>query len=378
MIIGVGAVIAMVAVGQGAKVSIRDNIKSLGANMLIVIPGSTSQGGIRAGSGTITTLKASDAFAIKDEIDTVAWTTPVVRKIVQAIYSNQNWSTILYGSTPEYFSIRQWELESGRFFTNTDVRATTKVAVIGKTVVKSLFQLIPPVGKVIRINRVPFRVIGVLKEKGQSGMGQDQDDVIIIPYTSAQKRVIGITYINQILISAKSEALMKKAEKEVSLLLRERHRILPGYEEDFTIRNIADIQEAVAASTRIMTLVLGSIAAISLVVGGIGIMNIMLVSVTERTREIGIRMAVGAKDTDILFQFLIESLVLCLTGGIIGIFLGFSVAKVISLFATWPPIISLQSILMSFSFAIAIGLIFGLYPARKASLLDPIDALRYE
>ena len=379
IIIGVSAVITMIGIGQGARASIRDKIAGMGSNMLLVQPGSLTRGGIRGGMGSINTLEPEDASAIAERCPSVAMAAPVVRTTAQVVCGNLNWSTRLLGTTPDYLTIRRWEKSSGRFFSDNDVRYGAKVAVIGKTAAENLFQQASPIGEFIRIKRVPFKVIGLLAEKGQSPMGTDQDDVIIVPLTTAQKRLLGKhTRLRQINASARSEALMKRAEEEITLLLRERHRIHGEKEDDFIIRNMADIQDTVAASMRVMTIVLASIASVSLIVGGIGIMNIMLVSVTERTREIGIRMAVGAKTKDILLQFLIEALVLCSAGGILGILLGISVSQVISKLGGWPSVVSIQSIILSFVFAVVIGIVFGLYPARKASLLHPIEALRYE
>ena len=379
IIIGVAAVITMLAIGQGAKISIRDKIASLGVNMLLVQPGSLTKGGIRGGWGSIKTLVPEDAFAMVEKCPSVALAAPIVRTTAQVIYGNLNWSTRITGTTPDYLTIRQWPLTSGKLFRKDDVRYCTKVAVVGKTVAENLFQQMSPIGEIIRIKRVPFKVIGLLEEKGQSPLGDDQDDVIMVPVTTAKKRLLGRhAMLRQITVSAKDETLMKSAQEEITLLMRERHRLLRGKEDDFIIRNMADIQDAAASTTRIMTIVLASIASVSLIVGGIGIMNIMLVSVTERTREIGIRMAVGAKTRDILLQFLVESLTLCSAGGILGILMGTAASKIISVFAGWPSVVTIQSIILSFGSALTIGIIFGLFPARKASMLNPIEALRYE
>ena len=379
IIIGVSAVITMIGIGHGARESIKEKIASLGTNMLLVQPGSLTRGGIRGGWGSINTLTPEDVFAIVEKCPSVSLAAPVVRTTAQVICGNLNWSTRIIGTTPDYLPVRQWLIASGKIFSDDDVRYSTKVAVIGKTVSENLFQQMSPIGKIIRIKRIPFRVIGLLSEKGQSPMGTDQDDVILVPLTTARKRLLGKhSSLRQINVSARNEALMKNAQDEITLLLRERHRIHSGKEDDFIIRNMADIQDAAASSTRVLTIVLASIASVSLIVGGIGIMNIMLVSVTERTREIGIRMAVGAKTRDILFQFLIESLVLSFAGGTLGVFLGIFASRAISIFAGWPSLVSVQSIILSFSFALAIGVIFGLYPARKASMLNPIEALKYE
>jgi putative ABC transport system permease protein len=378
VIFGVGAVIAMVAIGQGAQASIRAKIASLGADSLVVLPGSTTQGGVRSGWGARPTLQAADVKAIQNECPAIALATPSVRTASQVIYSNQNWSTTIQGTGIEYPIIRDWPLLTGNWFTQQDIDAAAKVAVLGRTVGDMLFGSIAPVGQVIRIRNMPFKVIGALAPKGQSAWAQDQDDTVIIPYTTAQKRVLGIPYIQTILASATSSDEVGQAVEQITALLRQRHRILPGQEDDFSVRSLADIAAAEEASSRIMTLLLGSIASISLLVGGIGIMNIMLVSVTERTREIGIRMAVGAKRHDILVQFLIEAMVLSLVGGVVGIGLGAGGSKVISAVAGWPSLISWNALALAFVFSAAVGIFFGFYPARKAAGLEPIQALRYE
>jgi putative ABC transport system permease protein len=378
IIIGVGAVIAMVAVGQGAKAQVESQIASIGSNLLMVFPGSTTQAGVRAGSGSVTTLTEDDAEAIQKELSVVYLAAPSLRTVAQVISADQNWSTVVTGSTPAYFVIRDWPLGSGSPFTDSDVSGATKVAVLGKTVADNLFGSQDPVGQIVRINHVPFRVSGVLSRKGQSAMGQDQDDTVIIPFSTLQKRIMGVTYVQAILVSANSPEDTAVAQEQIRQLLHQRHHIPPGQDDDFTVRNMADIAAAAEASSRVMTLLLGSIASVSLIVGGIGIMNIMLVSVTERTREIGIRMAVGAKGRDILWQFLIEAVVLSLAGGILGVVLGVAGSQVVSAIVHWPTIISIRSILLAFVFSIAIGVFFGLYPARRAASLDPIEALRYE
>jgi putative ABC transport system permease protein len=377
VIIGVGAVIAMVAVGQGAHASILAKIASLGANSFIVLPGSTTQSGVRLGWGGRATLQPADVKAIQHECPAVAYVTPMVRTVTQVVYANQNWATAIQGTGIEYPDIREWPLVSGSWFTQPDVDAGGKVAVLGQTVADWLFGGMDPVGQVVQIKNMPFRVVGLLAPKGQSTQGQDQDDVIFIPYTTAQKKVIGITYIYSILASA-SHARMGEAIDQVTALLRQRHRLLPWQENDFSIRPLADVAAAEEESSRIMTLLLGSIASISLLVGGIGIMNIMLVSVTERTREIGIRMAVGAKKRDILWQFLIEAMLLSLSGGIVGIGLGVGGSKLISSLAAWPAFVSWDAVALAFLFSGAVGVFFGFYPARKAAHLEPIQALRYE
>jgi len=378
IIIGVGAVIAMVAVGQGAKAQIETQIASIGSNLLMVFPGSTTQGGVHAGSGSVTTLTADDAEAIQKELSSVRLAAPSLRNVAQVVSANQNWSTAVTGSTPDYFVVRDWSFESGGSFTQSDYDGATKVAVIGKTVATNLFGSQDPVGQIIRIQNVPFKVVGLLSPKGQSAMGQDQDDTVIIPLSSLQKRIMGVTYVQAIMVSANSPEETITAEGEIQRLLHQRHHIPPGQDDDFTVRNMTDIAAAAEASSQIMTLLLGSIASVSLIVGGIGIMNIMLVSVTERTREIGIRMAVGARSRDILLQFLVEAVVLSLAGGVLGVMLGVASSRIISAFVHWPTIISLSSILLASFFSIAIGVFFGLYPARRAASLDPIEALRYE
>jgi len=378
IIIGVGAVIAMVAVGQGAKAQVEAQIASMGSNLLMVFPGSTTQAGVRAGSGTVTTLTEDDARAIQKELPSVRLAAPSLRTVAQVVSANQNWSTAVTGSTPDYFIARDWSFESGNPFTSSDVDGATKVAVLGKTVATNLFGSQDPIGQIIRIRNVPFKVVGLLSPKGQSAMGQDQDDVVIIPLSTLQKRIMGVTYIQTIFVSANSPQKTIVAQEQVRLLLHQRHRIPLGQDDDFTVRNMTDIAAAAEASSQVMTLLLGSIASVSLIVGGIGIMNIMLVSVTERTREIGIRMAVGARGRDILLQFLVEAVVLSLAGGFFGVILGMTGSRIISAFVHWPTIISLGSILLAFVFSVTIGVFFGLYPARRAASLDPIAALRYE
>ncbi|MEK6683074.1 MAG: ABC transporter permease [Nitrospirota bacterium] len=378
IIIGVGAVIAMVAVGQGAKAQVEAQIASIGSNMLMVFPGSTTQAGVRGGSGTMTTLTNDDALAIQRELSSVRLAAPSLRTVAQVVSANQNWSTSVTGSSPEYFVVRDWSFSAGGPFTPSDLKGAAKTAVLGKTVADNLFGSQDPIGQIIRIRNVPFKVIGLLSPKGQSAMGQDQDDTVIIPLSTLQKRIMGVTHIQTILVSANSPEETVTAQEEVQRLLRQRHRIPPGQDDDFTVRNMTDIAAAAEASSRVMTLLLGSIASVSLIVGGIGIMNIMLVSVTERTREIGIRMAVGARGRDILLQFLVEAIVLSLSGGILGVILGVASSRIISVFVHWPTIISPSSILLASVFSITIGVFFGLYPARRAASLHPIEALRYE
>ena len=378
IIIGVSAVIAMLAIGQGAQYSVQEQISALGTNVMIILPGSQQTGGLRVGAGTMTTLTEDDALAIQKDCPAVALLSPGTRSGGQVIAGNLNWSTSIEGSGADYLEIRKWGVEYGEFFTDQDVKAATKVCVLGKTVADNLFPESSPVGQNIRIRNVPFRVIGVLFKKGQNAMGQDQDDVILAPYTTVKRRLTWYPYLRMIVVSATSPANISLAQNQISELLRVRHRIGPIDSDDFTIRNQADLANAANATTQILTILLASIASVSLLVGGIGIMNIMLVSVTERTREIGIRMSVGARGRDILTQFLVEALVLSLLGGTIGIIVGVGGSTVISSVARWPTFVTAFSIVLSFSFSIAIGIFFGFYPARKAAMLNPIDALRYE
>jgi putative ABC transport system permease protein len=378
IIIGVAAVIAMLAIGQGAQTSVKDQIAALGSNVLIVFPGSQQQGGIRGGAGTMTTLTEEDAMAIAKECPAVAYVSPGARAGGQVIAGDMNWATSIEGGSADYLNIRQWSLADGEFFTDAEVKIAAKVCILGKTVVDNLFPDTSPIDQTIRIRNVPFKVIGVLSKKGQNAMGQDQDDIIIAPYTTVQKRLSRFPFLRQILVSATSANTMTLAQTQISDLLRLRHKLLASDADDFTVRSQTDIATMATATTEILTILLASIASVSLIVGGIGIMNIMLVSVTERTREIGIRMSVGARSKDILTQFLIEALVLSLLGGIIGIFFGVSGSSIISSIAKWPTIITPFSIILSFSFSFAIGIFFGYYPARKAAMLNPIDALRYE
>jgi putative ABC transport system permease protein len=381
IIIGVGAVIAMVAVGTGASRKIAEQISSIGSNLLIILPGATSSGGVRMGAGTQPTLSMGDAEAIFKECSAVADVGPVLGGVAQVVFGHLNWSTGVTGTTPGMLEVRDWSMASGRPFTDQDVKSATKVALLGQTVVDNLFGDQNPVGQTIRIKNVPFTVIGVLAPKGQSPQGQDQDDTIYIPVTTSQKKLFGTQFpgmVRIIMVKAKSTEDLSPAEKQITELLRQRHHIGQKQENDFTVRNLTQIMQAAEQSTRVMTLLLGAIASVSLLVGGIGIMNIMLVSVTERTREIGIRMAIGAKTWDIRLQFIIEALTLSLIGGIIGIIVGVSTSVILSSFSGWPTVVSVLSILMAFSFSGFIGIFFGFYPAYKASLLNPIDALRYE
>jgi putative ABC transport system permease protein len=381
IIIGVGAVIAMLAVGTGASRQISAQISSMGSNLLIILPGATTAGGVRMGAGTQPTLTMDDAQAILRECPAVAAVAPVLSGVAQVVYGHQNWSTGVVGTTPSMLDVRDWPLSSGRPFTNQDVKSATKVCLLGQTVVDSLFGDENPVGKIIRIKSVPFTVVGVLAPKGQSPRGQDEDDTIDIPVTTAQKKLFGTAFpgmVRIIMVKAKTEQDLGPAEQQINELLRQRHHIGPKQDNDFTVRNLTQMMQAAEQSTKVMTLLLGAIASVSLLVGGIGIMNIMLVSVTERTREIGIRMAIGAKTWDIRLQFVIEALILSLTGGVAGIIVGVSGSEILAMVAGWTTVVSPFSVLMAFGFSGLVGIFFGFYPAYKASLLNPIDALRYE
>jgi putative ABC transport system permease protein len=377
IIIGVAAVIAMVAIGNGATSQVERQIAALGQNVVLVFSGSWTNGGVRAGWGNAGTLKVSDAEAIMREVPDAVAVSPEVRTNGQIGAENQNWYTNILGESPDYFGIRNWQFAEGTSFTDLDVRGATKVAVIGQTVVKQLFGDDDPLGQILRVKGVPFEIVGVLAGKGLSVMGQDQDDVVVIPYTSCMKRIMGVTNLRTINIEADKPEDIVPVQAQVTDLLRQRHKIV-GDADDFTIHNQQEFTDAATSTSRILTVLVVSIASVSLVVGGIGIMNIMLVSVTERTREIGIRMAVGAHGRDILLQFLIEATSLSSMGGIIGIALGIGAAKLLSLIANWPTLVSPLSVVLSFLFSACVGIFFGFYPARKAAALDPIEALRYE
>ena len=378
IIIGVGAVIAMVAIGEGAKAMIRAQIASLGTNVLIVLPGFTSQGGVRTGSGGVNTLVDGDAKAMMRELSAVAFASPALRRNEQVVAANLNWGTLIQGVAPEIQRIRDWEVVAGRFLHDGDMETAAKVAVIGQTVANQLFGNDEPLDNVVRIRNIPFRVVGLLAPKGQSSQGTDQDDTIMIPYTTMQKRLLRITHVQTIMVSAVSAERVQEAEEQITALLRQRHRIGPDRDDDFTVRNLSDIAGAAQGSAQVMAVLLGTVASISLLVGGIGIMNIMLVSVTERTREIGIRMAVGARSRDIMLQFLVEAVVMAATGGVIGILLGVGSSEFLKEWAKWPTLIDPSIIAIAFLFSGAVGVFFGFYPAKKAANLDPIEALRYE
>jgi len=382
IICGVGAVVAMVAVSRGADATIQKRIGSLGSNLLMVFPGSTTSSGVRSGHGGAATLTVADARAIQKECPSVAAVTPIRRQNMQVIAGNRNWKTRVQGVGIDYLRVRDWPLVSGRFFTRREEQVAAKVCVIGQTVADDLFG--PgqdPVGVTIRIQNVPLRILGLLAPKGRTGWGHDQDDTVIVPFTTAERKLMGseiLGKVGYIFVSAHSPAQVAQAEEEVRTLLRARHRIPTGREDDFTVRNLLDIAAASAGANQVMTNLLASTASIALLVGGIGIMNILLVSVAERTREIGLRMAVGAKARHILWQFLIESTVLSLVGGVIGIGLGIVSARLITYFAGWPVLLSPAAMAGAFLFSGAVGIFFGYYPAYKASHLDPIEALRYE
>jgi putative ABC transport system permease protein len=377
IIIGVASVIAMVSLGQGAQKQVQDQISSMGTNMLVVSAGSQRTGGVRGGSGSASAITLDDVEAIA-EIPSVASVSPSVGVSVTLVFGNQNWTTRAEGVGPGYLSIRNRAINSGEFFSPSDIRSAARVAVIGQTVADQLFNGADPVGQTMRVRNLPFRVVGVLVAKGQSSFGQDQDDTILIPYTAAMKKLLSTTYVPTVYISAASADATFQAEEQIATLLRERHNIRPRQEDDFNVRNLTDVAEAAQATTRVMTLLLASIAGVSLLVGGIGIMNIMLVSVTERTREIGIRMAVGARSNAVQNQFLIESVVLGMVGGSAGIALGIGLSLLLSGVFDWPTLVSPWSIVVSALFSMAIGVFFGYYPARRAAALDPIEALRFE
>ena len=381
IIIGVSAVIIMLAVGQGASVKIQKDMASMGSNLLMVSSASVTSGGVRMGQGTSPSLTLKDAYAIRKNCPSVGYVAPYSSEAKQITYGNQNWSTSIAGTTAEYMKIRDWNINLGRNLSEEDILNMSKVAIIGNTVSNELFGDLNPIGKTIRIGGVPFKVIGLLESKGQSSMGQDQDDFVIIPITTGQKKVFGTTFpgtIKMINIKAKNADSIYKAEEEITELLKIRHKIGKKQEDDFQVRNLTQMMETMQSAVKTMSLLLGSIASVSLLVGGIGIMNIMLVSVTERTKEIGIRMAIGAKSNDIRIQFLIESLLLSIIGGIIGLITGVFGAKLIEFFGSMTVYISTFSIVLSLGFSGVIGVAFGYYPAYKASLLNPIDALRYE
>lgn len=381
IIIGVSAVIIMLAVGSGASKKIAKDMESMGSNLLMIRSASAKSGGVRMGSGTRPTLTMKDAQAIEAKCRGILAIAPYSSESKQLTYGNQNWSTSVGGTTMPYFMIRNYEIESGRGFLPEDNKNSTKVAIIGQTVATELFGDVDPINKTIRIGNVPFKVVGLLKKKGSSGMGQDQDDMVFIPITTAQRKIFGTDFpgtVNMIAVKAQNDEVINMAQEDITELLHQRHNIGKNQENDFEIRNLAEMQETIKSATKTMSLLLGAIASVSLIVGGIGIMNIMLVSVTERTKEIGIRMAIGAKASDIRIQFLIESFLLSMIGGLIGVFIGVAGALLMQKYGGMNVAITFESILLSMGFSAAIGIGFGYYPAYKASLLNPIDALRYE
>ena len=383
IIIGVAAVIVMIAVGGGAQKRVEEQIQSLGSNLLLILSGARTQGGVRLGVGSNYTLSEDDAIAINREIPG-AIAAPALRGGAQVIWGNTNWATQIYGTTNEYLEVRQWALADGRAFEAGEMTGAGKVCIVGQTVVRQLFADADPIGQVIRIKRVPFTVIGVLENKGQSMMGTDQDDIIVVPIGTARGRVLGSANlakqraVSTIWVKVAEGLDTKVVEEQVRSLLRQRHRLQAEAEDDFSLRNLAEVMAAQEASSRVLALLLAAVASVSLVVGGIGIMNIMLVSVTERTREIGLRMAVGARTRDILGQFLVEAVTLSLLGGLVGIAIGVTAAVAIAQFAGWRIVLAPESVMLAVAFAFAIGVFFGFYPARKAARLNPVEALRFE
>jgi putative ABC transport system permease protein len=380
IIIGVSAVIAMVSIGQGAQQSVQDQIASIGTNLLFVSAGAQNVGGVRTGTGDTgtNTLTVEDLDAIKREVPSVSMVTPAINTRSQLIFGSQNWNTQIQGVSEQYPDIRKWTIQDGSFFTDVDVRTAARVIVVGQTIADNLFPGTDAVGQTVRVKDLPFRVVGVMARKGQDQQGRDQDDTAFAPYTSVQKKILGSPRVQIAYVSAISQDATYTAQMQIGELLRQRHKLEPQDADDFTVRNMSDIADAANQTNSIMTILLASIASVSLLVGGIGIMNIMLVSVTERTREIGIRMAIGARSSAVRTQFLIESVVLSLTGGLIGILLGLAVSLLIPSLLGWPTLVSMAAVIGSVIFSAAVGIFFGYYPARKAAALDPIDALRYE
>jgi len=380
IIIGVSAVIAMVSIGQGAQQSVQDQIASIGTNLLFVSAGAQNVGGVRTGTGDTgtNTLTVEDLDAIKREVPSVSMVTPGINTRSQLIFGSQNWNTQIQGVSEQYPDIRKWNVQDGSFFTDADVRSAARVIVVGQTIADNLFPGTDAVGQTVRVKELPFRVVGVMARKGQDQQGRDQDDTAFAPYSTVQKKILGSRRVQMAFVSAISQDATYTAQMQIGQLLRQRHKLGPGDADDFSVRNMSDIADAANQTNSIMTILLASIASVSLLVGGIGIMNIMLVSVTERTREIGIRMAIGARSAAVRTQFLIESVVLSLTGGLIGILLGLGVSFLIPSLLGWPTLVSTAAVIGSVIFSAAVGIFFGYYPARKAAALDPIDALRYE
>jgi putative ABC transport system permease protein len=378
IIIGVGAVIATVGLGQGAQQQVQDQIASMGTNLLYISSGSVNKGGIRLGGGATKTLVNDDMKAILQQVPSVSMVAPGAGSTGQVVFDNTNWSTRITGTEPQYFDIRNWAFAQGGNFTQDDVTRSTNVVVLGATVQQNLFGNSNPVGQTVRIGTLPFQVVGVLTAKGQSGLGQDQDDGVYVPISTLQKKITGQDWLQYIMASATSQPASYAAQNQITSLLRDRHRIRAGQDDDFTVRNLADVAQLADESSKVMTLLLASIAGVSLIVGGIGIMNIMLVSVTERTREIGIRIAIGATESDVLRQFLSESVVLSVTGGIVGILFGVAASLTITKLLGWNILVSMPAVIAAVVFSMAVGIFFGFYPARKAAMLDPIEALRFE
>ncbi len=381
IIIGVAAVIVMLSIGNGAQISIQNEMKTMGTNLVIIRSGVATSSGARGGHGSQPTMKAGDGEAIQEKISKIKLAAPILEEVSQIVFGNTNWSTSVTGTDNRIFQIKEWNLDYGRMFNGADVKNANKVAILGQTVVRELFGDVDPLDKIIRIKGIPFQVIGVLEARGESGMGQDQDDSVYIPITTAQKKVMGIQFPDQvkmIMLQAEDANSTYTTQEEIRQLLRQRHNLGANKDDDFIIMNLTQMMEMMENSTKVMTFFLGAIASISLFVGGIGIMNIMLVSVTERTREIGIRMAIGARSWDIRWQFLMEALVLSLIGGVAGVILGLLGSQLVTLFSSLNAEVSLIYIIMPFSFSGLVGLFFGFYPAYKASLLNPINALRYE
>ncbi|HEX8145774.1 MAG TPA: ABC transporter permease [Pyrinomonadaceae bacterium] len=381
IIIGVSAVIVMVSIGQGAQATVRAQIEGMGTNLLFVSAGAQNVGGVRGGAGdagTNNALTVEDLEAVRREVPSVALVSPVVNSRSQLVSGNQNWSTQVQGVSEQFPEIRKWDVRSGAFFNDADVRSAARVVVIGQTIADNLFAGQEPVGQTLRVSNMPFRVVGVMARKGQDPQGRDQDDAAFAPYTSVQKKLLGSTRVQVAYVSAVSAEATYTAQSQIAELLRQRHKLAAGAPDDFTVRNMSDVAEAANETNSVMTMLLASIAGVSLLVGGIGIMNIMLVSVTERTREIGIRMAIGARSSAVRTQFLVESIVLSLTGGATGIVLGVVASVGVPLLLGWPTLVSTASVVGSVLFSAAVGIFFGYYPARKAAALDPIEALRYE
>ncbi|MBN2522893.1 MAG: ABC transporter permease [Bacteroidales bacterium] len=379
IIIGVASVIAMIAIGQGSKKSIQDEMSDMGTNLIFAMPGSEQRGGVHLGSTDAQSMKLSDVEAVENECTAISAVSPQVRSSGQLVLANQNWPTTIYGVNEKFLDIRKYKLESGRVFSEREVKTYAKVCLIGQTIIENLFnEGVDPIGQTIRFNNIPFKIIGVLEEKGENGMGQDQDDLLLAPYTSVQKRILSITHIQGIFASAKAEDMNDLAIEQLTETLRRTHKIKDGEEDDFRVMSQSELVQTFTSISDMMTALLGAIAGISLLVGGIGIMNIMYVSVTERTKEIGLRLSVGGRERDIMMQFLVESVLLSISGGSIGIVLGVLASKLISSIMNWPVVITTSSVMLSFAVCSAIGIFFGWYPARKAAGLNPIDALRYE